>query len=127
MLDEKSAGALGCDAFTGLLREAFGDSATRSLLVEVVMRQGAKREVRRLLKAAGLRTIRLTRVAVGEVGLDGLASGGVRQLDRPEVLGLYAGAFAGRQRADGGGYERANLPPIYDAEAGGWVLASELR
>ena len=90
---------LGCGAFDGLLAAAQledtgAHASAESLpsppsgrgagvppggldatcLVEVVMTQGAKREVRRLLKAAGLRTIRLCRTAVAGVALSSLTS-----------------------------------------------------
>ena len=119
VLDAASARTIGCEAFAGLLAEGQGGSDAGHRLVEVVMRQGAKREVRRLLKAAGYRTLRLCRVAVGNVAIDGLHSGEVREVSRDQLLGLYASAFRDHSSS-------VMDLPTFDAPTGGWVRASEL-
>ena len=92
------------------------------VLIEVVMTQGAKREVRRLLKAVGLRTIRLCRTSIGGVtlqgvgGCEGLRSGECVTLRREELLGLYASAAA---------LGEPGLP-VYDSERSEWVAADEM-
>jgi len=43
--------------------------------IEIVLREGRNRQVRRMTAAVGLPTLRLVRVAVGDIRLDGLASG----------------------------------------------------
>ena len=57
--------------------------------VRVVMVEGRKREVRRLLEAVGLPVKRLVRVRQGPVRLQRLPRGVVRELDPEEVAGLY--------------------------------------
>lgn len=60
--------------------------------VRIVMAEGRKREVRRLLAAVGLPVTRLIRLRVGPVALGGLAPGALRELEPGEVLGLSAAA-----------------------------------
>lgn len=60
--------------------------------VRVVMAEGRKREVRRLLAAVGLRVARLVRVRVGPLRLGKLRPGEVRQLAPEEVRALYRAA-----------------------------------
>jgi 23S rRNA pseudouridine2605 synthase len=64
--------------------------------VRVVMAEGRKREVRRLLAAVGLPVTRLVRVRIGSVRLDGLAEGAIRELAPGEVRALEADASGGR-------------------------------
>ena len=56
--------------------------------VRLVMTEGRKREVRRLLAAVGLPVTRLVRVRVGAVGLGGLPPGERRELTHDEVVAL---------------------------------------
>jgi 23S rRNA pseudouridine2605 synthase len=56
--------------------------------VRLVMTEGRKREVRRLLAAVGLPVTRLVRVRVGEVRLGGLPPGERRELTHDEVVAL---------------------------------------
>jgi pseudouridine synthase len=58
--------------------------------VEVVMGEGRKREVRRLLDAVGLPVTRLVRVRVGPIRLGKLPPGELRELEPDEVRSLYA-------------------------------------
>ena len=51
--------------------------------LELQLREGRNRQVRRMTAAVGLPTLRLVRVAVGGVGLDGLAPGTWRQAAPP--------------------------------------------
>jgi 23S rRNA pseudouridine2605 synthase len=60
--------------------------------VRVVMGEGRKREVRRLLAAVGLPVRRLVRVRVGPVRLGNLPPGEVRQLPLEEVRSLFRAA-----------------------------------
>lgn len=57
--------------------------------VRLVMTEGRKREVRRMLAAVGLTVQRLVRVRVGPVGLGRLPPGEVRALTPGEVQALY--------------------------------------
>jgi 23S rRNA pseudouridine2605 synthase len=67
--------------------------------VRVVMVEGRKREVRRMLAALGLPVTRLVRTRVGGVGLGDLPPGRWRRLDPQEVMALLAApADAGSAR-----------------------------
>ena len=59
--------------------------------VRLVMTEGRKREVRRLLAAVGLPVTRLVRVRVGAVRLGGLPLGERRELTHDEVIALRQG------------------------------------
>lgn len=65
-------------------------------LVEVVMTEGRKREVRRMLGALGLTVERLARVAYGGVELGDLRQGKWRFLNQAEVSRLHAAVGQGR-------------------------------
>ena len=60
-------------------------------LVELVMGEGRKREVRRLLAAAGHPVEALVRTAIGPVTDRGLKPGAWRELTIDEVRSLYMG------------------------------------
>jgi pseudouridine synthase len=60
--------------------------------IRVVMTEGRKREVRRLLAAVGLPVIRLVRVRIGPVRLGRLPPGAFRELTPQEVMGLRRAA-----------------------------------
>jgi 23S rRNA pseudouridine2605 synthase len=60
--------------------------------VRIVMGEGRRREVRRMLSAVGLPVRRLIRVRFGPVTLGRLSAGDVRQLDPGEVRELYRAA-----------------------------------
>jgi 23S rRNA pseudouridine2605 synthase len=60
--------------------------------VRIVMTEGRKREVRRLLEAVGLPVRRLIRVRVGPIRLGRLRPGEVRELDPGEVRDLLRDA-----------------------------------
>jgi 23S rRNA pseudouridine2605 synthase len=62
--------------------------------VRVVMTEGRKREVRRMLAAVGLPVTRLVRLRVGPVRLGRMKPGAVRELTAEEVLGLSRAADA---------------------------------
>lgn len=51
--------------------------------IELAIREGRNRQVRRMTAAVGLPTLRLVRVAVGRWGLEGLAPGEFRLLQLP--------------------------------------------
>lgn len=59
-------------------------------LLELVLTEGKKREVRRLCAACGLDVVRLTRVAVGNLELGGLPSSEWRNLTPDELNSLRA-------------------------------------
>ncbi len=62
--------------------------AARTAL-SIVMREGRKREVRRMLEALGHSVLRLVRVRIGPVLVRTLDPGEVRALTKEEVAGLY--------------------------------------
>ncbi len=65
-------------------------------VLEIVLTEGRKREIRRMLAACGCEVVSLTRRSFGGVGLGGLAGGEWRYLSRDEVRRL-------RRRAAGEG------------------------
>jgi 23S rRNA pseudouridine2605 synthase len=66
------------------------DSAEGMAMVEVVLHEGRKHIVRRLLEHAGHPVRRLVRTAIGPVRLGDQRPGSVRRLTRKEVGELYA-------------------------------------
>jgi len=69
-----------------------------STWLEIVLREGRNREVRRLLARVGHKVVRLVRIAVGPVRLGKLAPGASRPLTHEEVRALR-GAAKGAERA----------------------------
>ncbi len=67
--------------------------------IALVMTEGRKREVRRLLAAVGLPVTRLVRVRVGPIRLGRLKPGERRELTSEELLELQRAAAAGERRA----------------------------
>ena len=61
-------------------------------VVELTLREGRKRQVRRMLSAVGHPVRLLTRIAYGPVSLGRLAEGSVRALSEAEVAALRASA-----------------------------------
>jgi 23S rRNA pseudouridine2605 synthase len=59
-----------------------------STILEMVLREGRNREIRRLLARVGHKVLRLVRVAVGPVRLGTLAPGATRRLTRQEIEAL---------------------------------------
>lgn len=55
--------------------------------LEMTIREGRNRQVRRMTAAVGLPTLRLVRIRIGAWGLDGLASGRWRVRDLPSGFG----------------------------------------
>lgn len=71
-----------------------GAAGDRSL-VELVLAEGRKREVRRMLAAVGMPVERLARVKLGPLALGDLSPGKVRPLRGDEVRKLYAAVGMG--------------------------------
>jgi 23S rRNA pseudouridine2605 synthase len=65
------------------------DAAGRAALIEVVLHEGRKHIVRRLLAEAGFPVIRLIRTAIGPIRLGDLKSGRTRRLSNAEVAALF--------------------------------------
>jgi 23S rRNA pseudouridine2457 synthase len=51
--------------------------------VELTLREGRNRQVRRMTARVGFPTLRLVRARIGRIGLEGLAPGGWREVDAP--------------------------------------------
>lgn len=56
--------------------------------IEIVLREGKKRQVRHMTAAVGYPTLRLVRVAIGPLRLEGLREGEWRELSKDEVGNL---------------------------------------
>lgn len=65
------------------------DSVPGRVLVEVVLHEGRKHIVRRLLGELGYPVSRLIRTEIGPVKLGNLKPGRTRRLTRPEIAGLF--------------------------------------
>jgi 23S rRNA pseudouridine2605 synthase len=65
-------------------------SGQRNAWLEIVLDEGRNRQIRRLLEAFGIRTLRLVRVAIGGLELGELAKGQVRALTSDEVASFLA-------------------------------------
>lgn len=63
-------------------------SGGKTAWLEIVLDEGRNRQIRRLLAAHGLETLRLVRVAIGPVALGELAKGAWRKLGDEEVSSL---------------------------------------
>jgi len=63
-----------------------------STVLEMVLREGRNREIRRVLARVGHKVLRLVRIAVGPVRLGGLPPGACRRLSGEEVQGLRRAA-----------------------------------
>jgi 23S rRNA pseudouridine2605 synthase len=60
-------------------------------LLEIALREGRKRQVRRMCEAVGHRVVELERIALGPLRLDDLAPGESRRLSEAEVARLRRG------------------------------------
>ena len=69
-------------------------------VVQLTLREGRKREVRRMMEALGLSVRRLVRIAFGPIELDGLAPGEWRELRADERAALERVARLGAARGD---------------------------
>ncbi len=92
------------DGWTAPARASMIDNSGR--LVEIELREGRKRQIRRMFAAIGNEVVQLVRIAIGCVSLGSLALGGAsRELTSEEIRGLRELA-GGREQAelDGGGF-----------------------
>ena len=76
-----------------------GASGDRTL-IEIVLAEGRKREVRRMLQAVGLPLERLARVKIGPLALGDIAPGKSRPLTGAEVRDLYTAVQMGAAAPD---------------------------
>jgi 23S rRNA pseudouridine2457 synthase len=56
--------------------------------IEIILTEGRNRQVRRMTAAVGFPTLRLIRVAIGPLSLDGLAAGHWRELSSDELRSI---------------------------------------
>lgn len=75
------------------------DEPGRTVL-EMTIKEGKNRDIRRMCEAVGLEVIRLRRSAMGAVKLGMLQPGQYRALSKSEVAALRAAAQKGKARAD---------------------------
>ena len=68
------------------------DASRGRTMVEIVMAEGRKREIRRMCSALGHEVVRLVRTAIGPISDRRLKPGKWRHLDPDEVASLYAAA-----------------------------------
>jgi 23S rRNA pseudouridine2605 synthase len=87
------------DRLTALLRP----TPPSLVWYRATLTQGWKRQLRRMFGAVGAPIVRLARVRIGPVRIDGLRSGSVRALKAPEVRGLGAGGGRSRPSSKGRG------------------------
>lgn len=78
------------DGVARALSAAVVQTSKRSSLVEIVMGEGRKREVRRMFDHVGYPVDRLVRTAIGPIKDRRLKPGAFRQLTTEEVRSLYA-------------------------------------
>ena len=67
------------------------------------LRQGWKRQLRRMFGGVDAPIERLVRIRIGPVRIDGLRTGRIRPLKAPEVRGLAGGGGRSREPSAGGG------------------------
>jgi pseudouridine synthase len=70
--------------------------------VEIAIREGKKRQIRRMFAVVGHRVERLTRVRIGKLDLRGLREAEYRRLTKREVAELKKLAVPGKPRSDRG-------------------------
>jgi 23S rRNA pseudouridine2605 synthase len=68
------------------------DSLPGKVIVEIVLHEGRKHIVRRLLEEVGHPVSRLVRTSMGPLSLGSLKPGGLRRLSQPEISALYTAA-----------------------------------
>ncbi len=84
----------------------------QSSLLELVLREGRNREIRRILARVGHKVLRLRRVGLGPLKLADLPPGGYRRLARSEVSALWQASEEEHKRP-------RDLPPQQAEQAAG--------
>ena len=94
VLDKLEHGIHLAEGFARAERMEIKSRHKESTVLEMVLREGKNREIRRLLARVGHKVLRLTRIAVGPVRLGSLPTGAVRRL----IAGRNQGPAARRER-----------------------------
>ena len=79
-------------------------------VMEITLKEGKNREIRRMCEAVGLEVVRLKRNAEGVVKLGMLAPGKYRELTKQELAGLRAAAAKGRAQTRSAAAAKAARP-----------------
>ncbi|MCC5948387.1 MAG: rRNA pseudouridine synthase [Nitriliruptoraceae bacterium] len=103
VLAELRAGVELDDGLARPVRAEILEQEKGKALLEVVMAEGRKREVRRMLGGLGLHVERLARVSYGGVELGDLRQGKWRFLTQPEIAMLHAVTSGGPKPRRSGG------------------------
>jgi 23S rRNA pseudouridine2605 synthase len=80
------------EGFAKVVGATIKKQMSKSTLLEVVLKEGRNREIRRLLARVGHKVLRLKRIAIGPLRLGDLPSGAFRPLSFEEVEKLQAAA-----------------------------------
>jgi 23S rRNA pseudouridine2605 synthase len=83
------------EAFVQVAEARIKRRRKQSTVLEVVLREGRNREIRRMLARVGHRVLRLTRIALGPLRLGDMPSGTYRRLVPGEVRALRSAARRG--------------------------------
>ena len=70
---------------------SLAESRPESVVLDITIREGRNRQIRRMCEMAGLHVERLTRIAEGPLRLGDLPSGSVRRLTKREVAAIMGG------------------------------------
>jgi 23S rRNA pseudouridine2605 synthase len=90
--------------YKALSAERIGPNEAR-----VVLAEGKNREIRRLLESHGRKALKLTRVRIGPLSIQGLAEGAFRELSAPEIDSLYS--YGGRVQGKAAPPAQGSGPP----------------
>ncbi len=85
ILDKLTEGIWLSDGKVRAKRARFAGSQGEATTIELVLAEGKKREIRRMLAKLGHKVMGLTRIAIGPVILKGLSAGEHRPLTRTEI------------------------------------------
>jgi len=96
----RPSGVITAPAEVRIIENAQGKGGRRLATLEIILREGRKRQVRRMCHAVGHPVVKLRRTGVGSLNLGDLPPGKWRELTEVEVAALRA--TAGKGGASGG-------------------------
>jgi 23S rRNA pseudouridine2605 synthase len=91
---------LGHSVKSGPAVASYGGRSASGHLVRLAIREGRKRQVRKMCAAVGLTVVQLRRTAIGPLKLDRLAAGAWRELREKEVKVLFEAAQKARAHTE---------------------------